>query len=181
MPERLKEILNKILEWWNKFSVRQRIFSIAAVMLIAVAILMTVFIRSEYILLIEDETPKEAYNIDNVTVGVTEEDKQRRYEVYLETRIADDMIAQFGAVKNAMVDINIPENNDVLIDEKEDAFVSIILELDGEFTTDDAALLAEVVSKAVGNETAENIVILDTNGNMLFSGEDSYGAAGIAS
>ncbi|MBD5499761.1 MAG: hypothetical protein HDR10_00935 [Lachnospiraceae bacterium] len=181
MQERLKEFLNKIPEWWNKFSARQRIFSIAAVMIAAVAILMIVFIRSGYILLIEGETTAEAYNIDNVTVSTTESDKQRKYELYLETRIANDTIARFEAVKNAVVNIYTPENNDALIDEMEDAYVSIILELDGEFTTDDAVLLAEVISKAVGNETAESIVILDTNGNKLFSGEDSYGAAGIAS
>ena len=232
MPERLKEILNKILEWWNKFSARQKTFIIAAaaVVIIAVAILITVFTRPTYILLIDCETTKEAsevsdlltdqnldfrvsddgyridinkkqqseanlllgandiqaaaYTIDNVTAGgfsTTEADKQKRYELYLETRIANDMIAKFSSVKSATVDISIPENNGTLIYEKEDSGAWIILELDGEFTTDNAAFLAKAVSKALGNETEEDIVILDTNGNMLFSGDDSYSAAGTAS
>lgn len=232
MPDKMKEIINKILERWNKFSARQKTFIIAAAagIIIAMAILITALTRPRYILLIDCETTKEAsevsnlleeqgldfqvsddgyrieinknqqseanlllgandiqaaaYTIDNVTDGgfsTTEADKQKRYELYLETRIADDMIAKFSTVKSATVEIYIPENSGTLIYEKEDTSVWILLELDGEFTTDNAAFLAKAVSKAVGNETEEKIVILDTNGNMLFSGDDSYSAAGTAS
>lgn len=232
MPERLKEILNKILEWWNKFSARQKTLIIAAAagIIIAFAIVITIVAKPRYILLIECETTKEAsevsdllteqnldfhvsddgyrieinkkqqseanlllgandiqaaaYTIDNVTDGgfsTTEADKQKRYELYLETRIANDMVAKFSAVKSANVEINMPENSGTLIAEKEEASVWIILELSGEFTTDNAAYLAKGVAKAVGNETEENIVIMDYDGNMLFSGDDNYSAAGTAS
>ncbi len=232
MADRIKELLNKLLEWWNKFSTRQKTFIIASTagVIIAIAILITVLAQPQYVVLLNCTTTKEAsevvdlldeqgldytvsddgyqikinkkeqsdaslllgandiqaatYTIDNVTdggFGTTESDKQRKYELYLETRLAEDFIAKFDSVKSAIVEVHIPENDGTLIATKEDTTVSILLELDGEFTSDNAAFLAKAVSKAVGNETDEEIVIMDTAGNMLFSGDDSYSAAGTAS
>ncbi|MBP3603948.1 MAG: flagellar M-ring protein FliF [Lachnospiraceae bacterium] len=232
MADRVKEILNKILEWWNKFSAKQKTFIVAAAagVIVAFAILITVLTQPQYVLLLDCETTKEAsevvdlleeqgldyqvsddgrridinkkhqsdaslllgandiqaatYTIDNVTDGgftTTESDKQKRYELYMETRLAEDMISMFTAVKRAMVDISIPENDGTLIASEKEASAWITLELEGEFTTDNAAFLAKAVAKSLGNETEEEIVILDTDGNMLFSGDDSYSATGTAS
>lgn len=232
MADKVKELLGKIVEWWNKFSAKQKTFIIASAagVIVAIAVLATVLTQPQYILLLDCETTKEAsevvalleeqgldyqvsddgyqikinkkqqsdaslllgandiqaatYTIDNVTDGgfsTTESDKQKRYELYLETRLADDMISRFTAVKSAMVDIYIPENDGTLIRNEEESSAWILLELDGEFTTDNAAFLAKAVAKAMGNKTEEGIVILDMDGNMLFSGDDSYSAAGTAS
>lgn len=232
MADKVKEISNKILEWWNKFSAKQKTFIIASAagVIIAIAVLVTVLMQPQYVLLLDCESTKEAsevvalleeqgldfqvsddgyqikinkkqqsdaslllgandiqaatYTIDNVTDGgfsSTESDKQKRYELYLETRLADDMIAMFSQVKSAMVDISIPENDGTLIRSEEEASAWILLELESEFTTDNAAFLAKAVAKSLGNKTEENIVILDTDSNMLFSGDDSYSAAGTAS
>lgn len=232
MPEKIKEISNKILEWWNKFSARQKTFVIASAagVIVAIAVLATVLTRPNYILLQECETTKQAseisdllesenldfevsndgfliyinkkqqseaslllgandiqaatYTIDNVTDGsftATEADKQKRYELYLETRLANDFIASFSAVKSANVDLTLPTDDGTLIASKEDASAWILLELSGDFSTENAAYLAKAVAAALGNDTEENIVILDTDGNMLFSGSDSYSATGNAS
>lgn len=232
MADKVKELLNKLLEWWNRFSAKQKTFIIASAagVVVAIAILTTVLMKPQYIVLLNCETTKEAaevtdlldgegldyqvsddgfqikinkkqqsdaslllgandiqaatYTIDNVTSGglsTTESDKQKRYELYLERRLADDLIGKFDAIKSAEVDLYIPENDGTLISSKEDSSVWILLELSGEFTQDNAAFLAKAVSKAVGNDTEENIVIMDTEGNMLFSGDDSYTAAGTAS
>lgn len=232
MADRVKELLNKIMEWWNKFSAKQKTFIIASIagVVIAIAVLATVLMQPQYVLLLNCETTKEAsevtalleeqgldftvsddgyqikinkkqqsdanlllgandiqaaaYTIDNVTDGgfsTTESDKQKRYELYLETRLADDLIAMFTNIKSAVVDIYIPDNTGTLIDTEEESSAWILLELDGEFTSDNAAFLAKAVAKSMGNKTEENIVILDTDGNMLFSGDDSYTAAGTAS
>ena len=225
MQERLQKILKNILDWWNKFSTKQKTFIVAAAagVIIAVAVFATVLTRPQYVLLLQCDTTKQAsevsnlldeqgldykvsddgyriqinkkqqsqanlllgandiqaaaYTIDNVTSGgfsTTEADKQKRYELYLETRLADDFISMFSAIKSAKVDLNIPTDDGTLIAENKDTSAWILLELDGEFTTDNAAYLAKAVSKAVGNDTDENVVILDTDGNMLFSGDDSY-------
>lgn len=231
MADKGKELLNKILEWWNKFSAKQKTFIIAAAagIIVAFAVLATVLMQPQYVLLLNCESTKEAsevttlleeqgldfkvsddgyqikinkkqqsdanlllgandiqaaaYTIDNVTDGgfsTTESDKQKRYELYLETRLADDLIAMFTSIKSAVVDIYIPENDGTLIRSEEESSAWILLELSGEFSSDNAAFLAKAVAKALGNKTEENIIILDTDGNMLFSGDDSYSAAGTA-
>ena len=232
MADRLRELLNKVLEWWNKFSTKQKTFivSAAAGIVLAFAILFSILMRPQYIMLLSCESTKEAsevtkllgdagldykvsddgyqirinkkqqseanlllgandiqsyaYTIDNVTSGgfsTTEADKQKRYELYLESRLANDIIGKFTSIKSAVVDLYIPEKTGTLIDSEEESSVSILLELSGEFTTDNAAGLAKAVSVAIGNKTPQNIVIMDTEGNTLYSGDDTYSSAGTAS
>lgn len=232
MADRLKELLNKVLEWWNKFSTKQKTFIIcaAAGVILAFAILVTILMQPQYVLLLNCESTKEAsevsellegenldfkvsddgyqirinkdqqsdanmllgandiqsyaYNIENVTDGgfsTTESDKQKRYELYMETRLANDILARFSAIKSAVVDLYIPENDGTLIASEEESSVWVTLELEGEFTTDMAAGLAKAISVGMGNKTEENVVIMDMEGNLLFSGDDSYSASGTAS
>lgn len=232
MADRLKELLNKVLEWWNKFTAKQKtiIIAVTAAVILALAIIITVINQPNYVLLLNCTTTKEAaevsdlleaqgidyqvsddgyqitvldsqqadanlllgandiqsaaYSIDNVLSGgfsTTESDKQKKYELYLESRLGTDLIEKFTVVKSAVVDLSIPENDGTLISKEEEASAWILLELDGEFSADNAASLAKAVAKAIGNDTEENIVILDTDGNMLFSGDDSYSVSGTAS
>ena len=169
MRERLQKILKNILDWWNKFSTKQKTFIVAAAagVIIAVAVIASVLTRPQYILLLQCDTTKQAsevselldeqgldykvsddgyriqinrkqqsqanlllgandiqaaaYTIDNVTSGgfsTTEADKQKRYELYLETRLADDFISMFSSIKSAKVDLNIPADDGTLIAEK---------------------------------------------------------------
>ncbi|MBO5094264.1 MAG: flagellar M-ring protein FliF [Lachnospiraceae bacterium] len=231
MMERLKAIPAKALEWWNKFTSKQKtiIICIAAGVIIALAILVTVLTRPQYELLANCESTKEAsqitelldganitytvsddgyqikvlreqisdanlllgandipaaaYGIDNVTNGgfsTTESDKQKRYKLYLEGQMEEDLL-RFASVKKADVQLSLPENDGTLLSKNEESFASVILELDGEFTQENAAAMAQFVKTALGNENANNITILDTQGNLLFSGEDSYSVSGNAS
>lgn len=231
MADRIKELLAKVLEWWNKFSTKQKTFIISAGagVILAFAILITVLTKPQYIVLVNCETTKEAseivellegeglqyqvsddgyqikinknqqseaslllgandiqattYTIDNVTDGgfsTTEADKQKRYELYMETRLANDIIGKFSAVESAVVDLYIPEQVGTLIASDEESSATIILELNGEFSEDSAAGLARAISVAIGNKTSENIMIMDTEGNTLFSGDDNYSASGTA-
>ena len=161
MAERLKEILNKVLEWWNKFSTKQKTFivSAGAGLILAFAILITILMKPQYVVLMNCENTKEAakvtellenegldykvsddayqikinqkqqsqasmllavndvqaytYTIDNVSEGgfsTTEADKERRYEFYMETRLANDLVGKFDFVESAHVELYIPEN-----------------------------------------------------------------------
>lgn len=232
MAERVKELLSKILEWWNKFSTRQKTFIISAGagIILAFAILISIIVKPQYVILLNCESTKEAsqvtellgdaglnykvsddgyqikinkkqlseanlllgandiqtypYTMDMVTDGgftTTEADKEKRYELYMETRLANDIIGRFTSVKSAVVDLYIPERTGTLIASEEESSVSIWLELDGEFTAEAAASLAKAVSVGIGKKTTEHVVIMDFNGNMLFSGDDSYSSAGTAS
>jgi len=230
MVERIKAIPAKILEWWNKFTAKQKtiIVCIGAGVILALAILVTVLTRPQYVALANCETTKEAsvitelldgegltyqtsadgltikilkkdestanlllgandipaasYGIENVTNGgfsTTESDKQKTYKLYLEKKMEEDLMTM-SAIKKADVQFSIPENDGTLIQKEEESHASIILELDGEFTQDNAMAVARIVATALGNETTNNIVIIDTMGNLLFSGEENYSISGSA-
>ncbi|MCM1136143.1 MAG: flagellar M-ring protein FliF [Clostridium sp.] len=232
MAERLKELLNKVLEWWNKFSTRQKTFIISAGagIILAIAGLVTLLMLPQYTVLLNCETPKEAaevaklldgegydykvsddtyqisinkkqqsqasllladndiqsytYTIDNVTDGsfsTTESDKQKKYELYLESRLANDIIGKFSFVKTAVVDLYIPQNDGTLIREEQESTIWVVLELEEELSEEVAAGMAKGIAVAIGNKTTENVFIMDTAGNTLFSGGEEYSAAGSAS
>lgn len=232
MAERLRALLQRILDWWNRFTTRQKtiIVAVAAGIIVAIVILVAVLTRDQYttllvcqdtaqaaqvrdlldgeslnyrisqdgltieiltsqqsdanLLLGSNSILSTAYGIDNVTDGgisTTEANTQRKYVLYLESRLENDFIAKFDAIKSANVELYIPKNDGTLISSQEESSASILLELQDEFTTDQASYLARAVATAIGNESTNNIVIMDTQGNMLFSGEDNYSSAGTAS
>lgn len=229
MAERLKAIPTKILEWWNKFTSKQKtvIICIAAGVVLTLAILVTVLTRPQWAVLAICETTKEAstitelldtddsityktsadgltiqvlkeneavanlllgandipaasWGIENVTGGgfsTTESDKQKNYKLYLERRMEEDLSAM-EAIKSADVQFSIPDNDGTLIAQKEESHASIILELAGDFSQENAMAVARIVATALGNKTTNNIDIIDTMGNLLFSGAENYSITG---
>ena len=71
MTERLKAIPARILEWWNRFTSKQKtiIICITAGVVIALAILVTVLTRPQYELLANCESTKEASQITELLNG----------------------------------------------------------------------------------------------------------------
>lgn len=230
--EKLKELANKILEWWNRFTAKQKtlIVSVVAVLIIAIVVIVSMLFKPKYALLRECESAKEAsevtellegegyayeitddglrisvlaekvgpanlllaanniqpasYGIENVTDGsfsTTESDKEKKYVVYKEKQLANDMLSMFTAIKSARVTLNIPKDDGTLIAQEQESSAWIILDLKDEFTQENAAYLARAVATALGNETTKNIVILDSDSNMLFTGDEDYSLSGMAS
>ncbi len=234
MRERLLELRDRILEWWGRFTIRQKTLMAAGVaaVLLTVVILVTVFNQPKYVPLVTAETTKQSaqivelldenginyrlsddalrfevldsqettatlllaqndiqatgYSIENVTDGsfsTTESDKQKKYVKYLEDKLSGEFIEEFDAIEKAKVELTIPTNDGTLLSQNLESSASIILRLkDPEaFNEDNAAFLAKAVSVALGNKTTDNIVIMDTTGNMLFSGSEESSASGLAS
>lgn len=229
MVDNLKEIPKKLLEWWNKFTSRQKTMIIAAAagILIVFAIIIWAVSQPQYEVLVTCESTKEAaeitdllkeeytyktsedgyivyvlkdqisqarlllgannipadaYDIDNVTsggIGTTEADKQKRYKLYQESQLEVDL-KSMDNVKNAVVKLDIPESTGTLIEKEEDSSAAIIITPDGEFTADHAATVAQFVRTSLGNEEIKNITIIDNEGNLLFSGDESYSVTGNA-
>ena len=234
MPERIKAIWQRVLDWWNQFTARQKTLIIGAstVVLLTIIILVSVLNQPQYVLLATANSTKEAseirdlldsndvnykmsddglefrvlkkdqgsaslllgandiqsyaYSIDNVTNGsfsTTESDKQKKYVLYLESRLEQDFISKFEAIESANVQLHIPDNDGTLIGNQEQSSAWILLNLkdDGKFDEENAAFLAKAVAVAIGNENTDNIVILDNQGNMLFSGGEDTTTSGLAS
>ncbi|MCR5100084.1 MAG: flagellar M-ring protein FliF, partial [Butyrivibrio sp.] len=234
MQERLRELLQRVLDWWNKFSTRQKtiIISVAAAVVLTIVILVSILTRPQYILLMNAESTAQAsevielleaesikykvsddgleiqvlknqesqanlllgsngipaadYSIDNVTSGsfsTTESDKKKKYVVYLEKQLENDFLVYFDAIETAHVELNIPDDDGTLIAGTEPSSASVLLQISDpeNFNEDNAAFLAKAIATALGNENTENITIMDTTGNMLFSGSEEVSSIGLAS
>lgn len=230
MADRLKEIPAKILEWWNKFTTRQKsiIIGICAVVVFAFAILMYTMSQTKYVELVTCEDAEQAAEVvdsldtagiihressdglrieveasqesqahlaiasagvmpsgiglDEVVGGSmsqTASDTEKLYTAYLEGYIADTL-SNMSAVKNVKVHLNRPDQDGTLAAQKEESFAYIQVELDGTFTSANAANMARAAATILGNETTANITIVDYDSNLLFAGGDDYSAAGIA-
>ena len=232
MADRIKEIPAKILEWWNKYTSKQKtiIISISAGVVLALAILVTVLTKPQYELLVTCDSTKEssaiiellegaspaidyvysedgyqikveksqlgqanlllgANNIPTVRMGITdvtsgglsttESDKLKLYKAYQEEMLESDL-ESMGNVISAKVDLHIPEDNGTMIAQNEDASAAIMLELNDALTNEQAANIAQFVKTSLGNKKIQTITIIDNEGNLLFSGDDTSSITGTA-
>lgn len=231
MVDRLKELWDKVLAWWNKFTAKQKtiIIGVAAAVIFAFAILIWVFSQPQYEMLRQCENTKEAsevvellqgsdikyqtsadglrisvqkkdvptaelalgaagipstgMTINDVTEGgfsITESDKEKRFSVFKEKDL-ESMIESLDSVKKATVKLSIPEQDGLLIHTDQESSATIFLELQGDFTEENAAYLARAVATSLGNATTNNITILDTGSNLLFSGDSQISVGGVSS
>lgn len=123
------------------------------------------------------------YTLDDALSGslsTTAADKEKFYKEYMEKQLESDLGAMSN-IKSARVNLHIPEQNGTLMRERQESSAFIQLELDGTFTSANAANMAKAVASFLGNDTTANITILDSDSNMLFAGGDDYSTAGIAS
>ncbi len=114
------------------------------------------------------------------SMSTTAADKEKYYVEYMEKQLESDLAAMSN-VKSAKVNLHVPQQNGTLLREQQESSAFIQLELDGTFTSANAANMAKAVATYLGNDTTANITILDSDSNMLFSGGDDYSTAGIAS
>ena len=134
------------------------------------------------ILLGSNGIPTEGYSIDNVFEGgfsTTESDKKKKYQLYLEKKF-EDQLSSISNIENASVSLSIPEEDGTIISMGQETYASVILHLNGEMSEEQAAGLASFMATEVGNDSTDKIRLLDSNGNVLFSGGDSSTAIGSA-
>ena len=224
MVERLRALWERFLAWWQKFTTRQKtlIGSIAAVVVVALAILIVVVTQPTWVTLrvcdnateaaeiidlleaenityqssqdgltIKVKTSDEAsahwilgsnnissdgYSIDDVFDGsfsTTESDKSKKYQLYLEELIASELVDTLEVVDAAEVNLSIPDNDGTILSQQEETYAAVLLTLNGELEDDAAVGIAKFVATAVGDDSTDNITILDSNSNTLFAGGDS--------
>lgn len=230
MPDKIKEILDKVLAWWNKFTAKQKtlIIGVSAAVIFTFVLVIYIFSRPQYIQWQRCSTTAEAAEViailDNNSIGykvstdglnisvrtsqlstanlalgaagyvpdqyslekalsgglgTTQSDRQKQYQKYLEQKFAND-ICSIEAVKSATVSLNLPDSTGLLIDSGEEASAWIQLTLRDKLSSDQAATIARAVATALGNSSTAKITIVDSNANLLFSGEEDYSTAGIA-
>lgn len=228
MGDRFKQIPKQLMEFWNKYTNKQKtiIISVAAGIFLAIAILITFATKVQYEKLIACDTPKEASAIvdlleaeqykyklsgnstivfvdrkkysealmllgknDVPKIGVTIEEvvnnsfsttsdeKKMKYNVYLQDYLRQNLVSING-IKDAIVNVKAPEDDNTILSEKKDTSVSVTLTISDEFNSEMAETVANILAGAVGNETTERITIADQNGNTLFLGTNKNSLGG---
>lgn len=124
------------------------------------------------LLLGANDIPTTSYSIDDVLNGsfsTTEADKQKRYRLYLENQMEDDL-KTLAPIENATVQLTIPENTGTLIAQEKETYASVLLQFANieAFTEESAASMARFVATALGNDTTDNITIIDVDGKSWF-------------
>ena len=78
MPEQLQNILEKVTEWWKKYSTKQKILlvSLTACVMLALVILAVVMTRPQYVPLYDAQNYKEASAVKELLDGNGEIDYQ---------------------------------------------------------------------------------------------------------
>lgn len=135
------------------------------------------------ILLGANNISSDAYGLENVFTGgfgETESDKEKKYKLYYETKLEED-ISSFDFVKSARVNLHMADNDGTLLSASTESNASVILELEGEMPNDAAISIAATISTALGNDGTDKVTIVDTEGNLLFSNDEDYSAGGLAS
>ena len=231
MQERIRQLLDKLKEWWNKFTTRQKtlIISVSAAVVVAIVVVIWLLNVPKYQTLIECTTPAETgtvrdlldeegipyqisedglvikveqsrmsdatillgsndiptsgYDLENVFSGgfsSTESDKQKRYQLYLEKHIAEDLEQQDN-INKVTINLNLPDNDGTLLSKEEEAYASIMLTLEDKTLMNEmtSAAIARFVATAIGNTTTDNIVIMNSDGDMLYAGGSNNDIDGI--
>ena len=124
------------------------------------------------ILLGSNEIPTTGYSLDKVFDGsfsTTESDKKKKYQLYLEDKFKSQL-ETISSVEEASVSLSIPEEDGTIISMNQETYASVILTLNNEMDDEQAVGIAKFIATEVGNDSTDNILIIDGSGNVLFSG-----------
>ncbi len=140
-------------------------------------------ITNARIILGSNSIPSTGFGLDEVFNGsftATESENNKKYLKYKEQQL-EDHLKLMSFVKDASVALNVPENDGTIITQNLQSSARVILTLNNPINAETAAGVANFIATGLGNKGTENIFILDSNGNVLFSGASDNSAAGIAS
>lgn len=105
---------------------------------------------------------------------LTEADRQRQFQIYLENYIKDNLLEPIPEIKSASVTLQSPTDSETIIisnKDDEEISVAVMLELQDELSTVSTTELADCLATSVGNTSTDEITIMDADGNLLFPEE----------
>lgn len=220
MPDRAKELWNRILEWWKAFTKKQQMIMVSSVLVVALAIGILAFVltRPEKIVIRTCESTKEAASVQallneagiynevsengliftikkkdqsaatillgsnsiatdkpelsdylNSSLSTTEADKSKYYKDYMESDF-ESVLESLENVEKAQVVLDMPNDDGTLIAQQQEKSAAVFLTLSGEMDEEQATGLAKMIATQLGNETTDNISIMDSNMTLLYAG-----------
>lgn len=228
MLDRLKSIQTKIVEFWNRFTSKQKtlIISISAAVIFTLVALIVLLNRTKYVELVtfdnttdaaaakailqeeginfnvsgdgltftvdekSESTARLALGENNIatnknndtdwlfdnSMSTTDRERQLKEKIVTQNNISNDLELIEG-VKQASVQITIPDSTNSILSENKEATASVLLITTGDFSENSVEGIANIVATALGNKTTNSIRIIDQTGALLFGGDNDTSTA----
>ena len=224
MLDRLKAIQTRLVEFWNRFSSKQKtlIICITAAVIFTLVALIWMLNRAKYVELVsfdntadaasartvldeasldytvssdgktfmintkQESTARLALGENNIatnksndwellfdnSMSTTDSERQLKQKMVKQNNLAED-IEQVSGVKQASVQITIPDSTNSLLAKEKEASASVLLITTESFDSTSVEGIANYVATSLGNETTDHIRIIDQAGTLLFGGDNS--------
>lgn len=228
MLDRLKSIQTGIVEFWNRFTSKQKtlIVSISAAVIFVLVVLIVMLNRTKYVELVTFDNTADAasaqeilnekgikftvsgngltFTVDekseaaarlalgenniatnkntdrdwlfNNSMSTTDRERQLKEKIVTQNDLASDL-EQIEGVKQASVQITIPDSTNSLLSENKEATASVLLITTSDFSAESVEGIANMVATSLGNKTTNSIRIIDQTGALLFGGDNDLSTA----
>lgn len=222
MQERLKELPKKFLEYWNKWTSKQKtiIISAIAVVIVMIAVFVMVLGRTKYVALdtfedtrtasqvvslLNDSTISTKLGSDNRTVMVDEErygeavmavavsdlvdegrvtladlfdneltttngERLNKIHLYVQADMEETILNSYNGIDSISITYVAKDTSNSIISSNKTIPIAIHLVTNDFFNKKAAVAIAEFVARGVGNPNADDVIVIDDDGNVLFNG-----------
>lgn len=112
------------------------------------------------------------YTLDDAvssSLSTTETVMKEKYTAYLESKFKQDL-ESMDAIKSARVNISYPETDNSIFSETQDAKITAVLDLKKELSDEQAEAIGLLLATNVGNDNTNSVIIVDSQSNVLYSG-----------
>lgn len=113
----------------------------------------------------------------NTSMSTTNEERRLKSKLYLENQLRTDLLNIEG-IREAIVRIDQPKQDYTILSEEKETSVSVLLTTTDAFENSSVHAIANVLAGAVGNETTDQIRIMNQKGELLFGGNNDLSSAG---
>lgn len=129
--------------------------------------------QNAFYLLVENDVPSSGYTWESITANnswsTTNSERKYQEKLLKESKI-ESILKMYENIKNARVELSIPEESYSVLHKNEETTANVTLELSGRLPDGIGEELAKTIAYMIGNETTEHIIIMDTKLNVVFSG-----------
>ncbi|OON94088.1 MAG: flagellar M-ring protein FliF [Candidatus Epulonipiscioides saccharophilum] len=126
------------------------------------------------IVLTRENVPRGDYTFyDAITNSMSTTEAEKRTKlIYLKQVDLENILMGMEGIESATVQLNVPEEKNSFLASKMESSASVVLTLHRQISNNQIEGIARLLSNAVDNLKLENITILDSDSNVLFSGDD---------
>ncbi len=223
MLDRLKSIQTRFVEFWNRFTSKQKtmIISISAAVIFTLVALIVLLNRTRYVELVTFDNTTDAaaareiltaagiqpsisgngltfsvdekkesdarlalgenniatnkddseQNLFDTGMSTTDRERQLKEKIYEQVQLGN-IIQKVEGVKQASVQITLPETTNSLLADTKEASASVMLVTTRDFQDDSVEGIANFVATSLGNSDTSKIRIIDQTGKLLYGGEE---------